>query len=199
MEDPPERVLYKSLYPDEAQEEQGAGTYIFIALCCIFVIAVLGCSYEVLRSARRDRKRRRAGASGANGGSATGSPSASQRWQTPYTESAPPSTGVKSVGFKAIVVDEKRPNGTHAKPIPKDYKPVSNTEVDLINGKKVLGKGEPISPHIQNLLIFYFILFICNQRIYFTADEEPEKKELLGVNTGTTTKPAKLNPFVKIF
>lgn len=31
------------------------------------------------------------------------------------------------------------------------------------------------------------------------ADEEPEMKELLGVNTGIVTKPAKPNPFVKIF
>lgn len=36
--------------------------------------------------------------------------------------------------------------------------------------------------------------FVC-----IAADEEPEKKELLGVNTGIVTKPAKLNPFVKIF
>lgn len=35
--------------------------------------------------------------------------------------------------------------------------------------------------------------------IFFIADEEPEKKELLGVNTGIITKSPKLNPFVKIF
>lgn len=37
-------------------------------------------------------------------------------------------------------------------------------------------------------------IFIC-----ITADEEPEKKELLGVNTGIVIKPVKPNPFVKIF
>jgi len=35
--------------------------------------------------------------------------------------------------------------------------------------------------------------------MYIAADEEPEKKELLGVNTGIVTKAAKPNPFVKIF
>lgn len=39
---------------------------------------------------------------------------------------------------------------------------------------------------------------ICTS-LFIAADEEPEKKELLGVNTGIMTKPAKLNPFVKIF
>lgn len=37
-------------------------------------------------------------------------------------------------------------------------------------------------------------IFVC-----ITAEEEPEKKELLGVNTGTVIKPVKPNPFVKIF
>ncbi|XP_043284971.1 uncharacterized protein axo isoform X2 [Venturia canescens] len=151
VEDPPERVLYKSLYPDETKEEQGAGTYIFIALCCIFVAAVVGCTYEVLRSAGRDRKRRRAAASAANGsgGGGGGSPSGTQRWQQPLT----PSGATKSVGFKTNVENDKRPNGTHAKSIPKDYKPVPNSEHknDPVNDKKVLAK-----------------------------DEEAEKKELLG-------------------
>jgi len=48
-----------------------------------------------------------------------------------------------------------------------------------------------------------FCLFIKIQLIFvflcITAEEEPEKKELLGVNTGTVIKPVKLNPFVKIF
>lgn len=42
---------------------------------------------------------------------------------------------------------------------------------------------------MKNIFSFFFRL----------ADEEAEKKELLGVNTGTVSKPAKPNPFVKIF
>ncbi|XP_020291708.1 uncharacterized protein LOC109858643 isoform X3 [Pseudomyrmex gracilis] len=165
VEDPPERILYKSQYSDATQEEQGAGTYIFIALCCIFVAAVVGCIYEVWRSARKDRQRRRNAASGAMATSAVAS--GSQRWQSQqYTESLVSTTGVKTVGFK--MDDDKRPNGTHVKvPSTKEYKPLPNTEPkDLINDKKV---------HIK--------------------EEDPEKKELLGVNTGIVTKPAKPNPF----
>lgn len=42
-----------------------------------------------------------------------------------------------------------------------------------------------------------FLYLYCY--VYIAADEEPEKKELLGVNTGIVTKAAKPNPFVKIF
>ncbi|XP_071631062.1 axotactin isoform X1 [Temnothorax longispinosus] len=164
VEDPPERILYKSQYSNATQEEQGAGTYIFIALCCVFVAAVLGCIYEVWRSARKDRQRRRDAASGA------ASPSGSQRWQSQqYTEPLVTPSGVKAVGFKNVMDDDKRPNGTHAKvPNAKEYKPLPNAEPkDLMNDKKV---------HIK-------------------ADEEPEKKELLGVNTGIVIKPVKPNPF----
>lgn len=138
MEDPPERVLYKSQYSDTTQEEQGAGTYIFIALCCVFVTAVIGCIYEVWRSARKDRRRR--GASGA-AAAPTVPASSSQRWQSQqYTE--PLAGGVKTVGFKNVNEDEKRPNGTHMKPPSKDYKPLPNAELkDLINDKKVHIKG----------------------------------------------------------
>ncbi|XP_011062628.1 PREDICTED: uncharacterized protein LOC105150935 isoform X2 [Acromyrmex echinatior] len=164
VEDPPERILYKSQYSGATQEEQGAGTYIFIVLCCVFVIAVVGCIYEVCRSTRKDRQRKRAAASAA----ATGS--GSQRWQSQqYTDSLVTATGVKAVGFKNVMDDDKRPNGTHVKVSnAKEYKPLPNTEPkDLMNDKKI---------HIK-------------------AEEEPEKKELLGVNTGTVIKPVKPNPF----
>ncbi|XP_070161530.1 axotactin isoform X6 [Polyergus mexicanus] len=151
VEDPPERIPYKSQYSSATQEEQGAGTYIFIALCCVFVAAVIGCIYEVWRSARKDRERRRRAASGA---AATVAASGSQRWQPQqYTESLVTATGVKAIGFKNVMDDDKRPNGTHVKaPGAKEYKPLPNTEPkDLMNDKKVHAK-----------------------------DEEPEKKELLG-------------------
>ncbi|CAD6222700.1 GSCOCG00001098001-RA-CDS, partial [Cotesia congregata] len=166
VEDPPARVPYKSIYNDETKEEQGAGTYIFIVLVCVFVFAVLGCIYEVIRSARRDRKRRRARASAAVSGS--GSPGGSKRWQPTYANSVVGPSGVKTVGFKTITEDEKRPNGTHNKISVKEYKSVPNSESknDVSNDKKV-----------------------------FIKDEESEKKELLGVNTGTGPKPAKPNPF----
>ncbi|XP_043670095.1 neurexin-4 isoform X1 [Vespula pensylvanica] len=165
VEDPPERILYKSQYSDATQEEQDAGTYIFIALCCLFVGAVIGCIYEVWRSARKDRRRRRSAAAAA---SKSPSPSGSQRWQPQqYTDSLVTTTGIKTIGFK-ITDDEKRPNGTHMKATAKEYKPLPNTEPkELMNDKKV---------HIK-------------------ADEEPEKKELLGVNTGIVNKPPKPNPF----
>lgn len=142
MEDPPARTPYKSLYNDETQEEQGAGTYIFIALCCIFISAVIGCAYEVMRSARSDRKRRRARDDAAITGS--GSPGGSQRWQPAYTDSVVSPSGVKTVGFKTVNEEEKRPNGTHAKVLNKDYKPVPSTEPknDLTNDKKVHVKGQ---------------------------------------------------------
>ncbi|XP_015175863.1 PREDICTED: neurexin-2 isoform X7 [Polistes dominula] len=163
--DPPERILYKSQYSDATKEEQGAGTYVFIALVCLFVAAVIGCIYEVWRSARKDRRRRRSAAAVA---SKTPSPSGSQRWQPQqYTDSLVTTTGIKTIGFK-ITDDEKRPNGTHIKATAKEYKPIPNTEPkELMNDKKV---------HIK-------------------ADEEPEKKELLGVNTGIVNKPPKPNPF----
>ncbi|XP_011690893.1 PREDICTED: uncharacterized protein LOC105451879 isoform X4 [Wasmannia auropunctata] len=165
VEDPPEKILYKSQYSDATQEEQGAGTYIFIALCCVFVAAVLGCIYEVWRSARKDRQRRRDEASEAVATTA----SDPHRWQPQYTESLVTASGVKTVGFKNVMDDDKRPNGTHVKVSnAKEYKSLPNTEPkDLMNDKKV---------HIK-------------------ADEEPEKKELLGVNTGTVIKPVKPNPF----
>ncbi|XP_014610839.1 PREDICTED: neurexin-2 isoform X1 [Polistes canadensis] len=163
--DPPERILYKSQYSDATKEEQGAGTYVFIALVCLFVAAVIGCIYEVWRSARKDRRRRRSAAAAA---SKSPSPSGSQRWQPQqYTDSLVTTTGIKTIGFK-ITDDEKRPNGTHVKATAKEYKPIPNTEPkELMNDKKV---------HIK-------------------ADEEPEKKELLGVNTGIVNKPPKPNPF----
>ncbi|XP_061934180.1 axotactin isoform X2 [Apis cerana] len=160
VEDPPERIPYKSQYTNATQEEQGAGTYIFIALCCVFVTAVIGCIYEVWRSARKDRRRRRASVA------STVPAPGSQRWQSQqYTD--PLTGGVKTVGFKNVAEDEKRPNGTHMKAAVKEYKPLANAESkELINDKRV---------HI--------------------IDEEPEKKELLGVNTGIITKSPKLNPF----
>jgi len=140
VEDPPERILYKSQYSGATQEEQGAGTYIFIALCCVFVAAVIGCIYEVWRSARKDRQRRRDAASGAVATTASGS----QRWQSQqYTDSLVTATGVKTIGFKNMMDDDKRPNGTHIKvPNAKEYKPLPNTEPkDLMNDKKVHIKG----------------------------------------------------------
>ncbi|XP_063977101.1 axotactin isoform X2 [Diachasmimorpha longicaudata] len=102
----PGKIPYKSLYHDETEEEQGAGMYIFIGLCCIFVAAVLACSYEVWRSARRDRKRKRRARAAAMAGG--GSPGGSQRWQATEGNSVG-----KTVGFKAVIEEEKRPNGTH--------------------------------------------------------------------------------------
>ncbi|XP_076293920.1 axotactin isoform X4 [Lasioglossum baleicum] len=166
VEDPPAKNLYKSQYSDATQEEQGAGTYIFIVLCGVFVTAVIGCIYEVWRSARKDRRRRRASVVSAT---STVPASSSQRWQSPqYTDTL--ASGVKTVGFKNVTEDEKRPNGTHIKPpSSKEYKPLSNADSkDLVNDKRV---------HIK--------------------DEESEKKELLGVNTGIITKPPKRNPFGK--
>ncbi|XP_066589237.1 axotactin isoform X2 [Prorops nasuta] len=151
VEDPPERILYKSQYSDATQEEQGVMTYIFIGLCCVFVSAVVGCTYEVWRSARKDRRRRR-GLSSSGAGS-SGTPAA--RWQQ---------TSGKGTTFK-VGEDEARTNGTHARA--KEYKPLLNSDSkELINEKRVR-----------------------------TKDEGPEKKELLGVNTGSVTKTAKPNPF----
>ncbi|KAI4504069.1 hypothetical protein M0802_000540 [Mischocyttarus mexicanus] len=133
--DPPERIVYKSQYSDATKEEQGAGTYVFIALVCLFVGAVIGCIYEVWRSARKDRRRRRSAAAAA---SKSPSPSGSQRWQPQqYTDSLVTTTGIKTIGFK-ITDDEKRPNGTHVKATSKEYKPLPNTEPkELMNDKKV--------------------------------------------------------------
>ncbi|XP_048515012.1 uncharacterized protein LOC105689244 isoform X2 [Athalia rosae] len=160
--DPPERKVYMSQYTDSTQEEQGAGTYIFIALCVILVAAVMGCIYEVWRSARKDRQRR----SRDREEIATNP----QRWQgAPYADSVIASApSVKSVGFKTDE-DDKKSNGTLAKSATKDYKtvPTAETKIDLLIDKKT---------HIK-------------------ADEEPEKKELLGVNTAVVFKSPKLNPF----
>lgn len=138
MEDPPERILYKSQYSDATQEEQGAGTYIFIALCCVFVTAVIGCIYEVWRSARKDRRRRRAGSVTA---ATTVSAPGTQRWQSQqYTDQL--AGNVKTVGFMTVTEEEKRPNGTHVKPAAKEYKPLANAESkDLVNDKRVHIKG----------------------------------------------------------
>lgn len=152
--DSPERILYKSQYAGATQEEQGAGTYIFIALCCIFVTAVLGCIYEVWRSARKDRQRRRNIAAGTAANAAVAT--SSQRWQPQqYTESLVTVSGVKAIGFKNVMDDDKRPNGTHVKvPSAKDYKPLLNTEPkDLTNDKKVHIKGIPT--------FFIYIVSIC--------------------------------------
>lgn len=94
----------------------------------------MGCIYEVWRSARKDRRRRRSAAAGT-------AASGSQRWQPQqYTESLVATAGVKTVGFKNVMDDDKRPNGTHVKvPGAKEYKPLPNTE-DL-NDKKVHIKG----------------------------------------------------------
>ena len=102
-------------------------------MCCVFVAAVLGCVYEVLRSARKDKKRRRARSDS----------TASQRWQPPYNDSVMGVTGVKSVAFKTVTDDDKRPNGTHAKPLSKEDKPLLNSDskTDMVNDKKVHMKG----------------------------------------------------------
>lgn len=144
VEEPPERILYKSQYSGATQEEQGAGTYIFIALCCVFVAAVLGCIYEVWRSARKDRQRRRnAASSGTTPNAATTVAAGPQRWQSPpYTEPLVAAAGVKTVGFKSVMEDDKRPNGTHVKVPGKEYKPLPNMESkELMNDKKVHIKG----------------------------------------------------------
>ncbi|KAF7992308.1 hypothetical protein HCN44_001633 [Aphidius gifuensis] len=162
VEDPPARVLYKSQYNDETQEETHAGTYIFIGVCCVFAIIIFCCTCELVRSSRSKRKRRNTRNN--TNANATTLQNTSPRWQSgTFTNSViGPSSG-KSVGFKTNVDDEKRPNGgTHVKP-PKI--PETNNE-QITNDKKV---------HIK--------------------DDEPEKKELLGVNNGNASKSARLNPF----
>lgn len=52
-------------------------------------------------------------------------------------------------------------------------------------------------PNMFACFIYRDLIDICI--LCVTADEEPEKKELLGVNTGIVIKPVKPNPFVKIF
>lgn len=101
---------------------------------------MIGCIYEVWRSARKDRRRRRSAAAAA---SKSPSPSGSQRWQPQqYTDSLVTTTGIKTIGFK-ITDDEKRPNGTHMKATAKEYKPLPNTEPkELMNDKKVHIKGD---------------------------------------------------------
>lgn len=147
-EDPPKRVLYKSHYMDATEEEQGATKYIFFGLVCLFVVAVLGCAYEVWRSDRKDRKRRKLQKQArSRSGSST---SGSQRWPGYGTDSTPTATtplspSTKSVGFKNVDgAEEKRPNGTH-KPVPnsKEYKPLANSEAkaDTGNEKRALAKG----------------------------------------------------------
>ncbi|XP_023314023.1 uncharacterized protein LOC106648034 isoform X2 [Trichogramma pretiosum] len=168
-EDPPKRVLYKSHYSDNTQEEQGAGTYIFFALVCVFVLVVLGCSWEVWRSARKARRRRKQQQRSRSGSSG----SASQRWPAAaYNSDVAPLTpsGGKSVGFKNVVVessvDRKQPNGTHKSTInTTEYKPLPNSDPS----------DKKISP--------------------VKGEEEAEKKELLGVNASLGPKPVKLNPF----
>ncbi|XP_023288585.1 uncharacterized protein LOC105702087 isoform X3 [Orussus abietinus] len=176
VEDPPERIAYTSRYSDATEEEQGAGTYIFVGLCCVFVGAILGCVYEVWRSSRKET-----------------SSSSSQRWQsTGGFEEAPPPTGqtpLKSVAFKGVVAvapasptsptsatleEDKRPNGT-ALPQPlkipgKDYK--SGVE---------LGKSSELP---------------LEKRVHLkSADDESEKEELLGMDTGLIPKIPKTSPF----
>ncbi|XP_068991293.1 axotactin isoform X2 [Neodiprion pinetum] len=167
VEEPPDRVVYKSQRSDETKKEQGAGTYVFIALCIILAAAVMGCIYGVCRSAHKDRQNRARDAEDI----ATNSQS---RWQgDSYDVPAvpPTSTAVKTVGFKTVETeDEKKLNGTHhAKPLAtKDYKTIPNvdTKIDLLHDKKT---------HFK--------------------DEEHEKKELLGVNTALVFKSPKPNPF----
>lgn len=130
MEDPPERIVYKSQYADAKEEEQGAKTYIFIGLCCVFLLAVLCCVVEVIRSSRKEKRMRRTTRSGST-------TSGSQRWQTPYGESKITTGSIKSVGFKNVE-DDKRPNGTH-KNLGKEYKQVPNTEP---KGNSVTNKGQ---------------------------------------------------------
>lgn len=132
--------------------------------------AVIGCIYEVWRSARKDRQRRRRAASGA---AATVATSGSQRWQPQqYTESLVTATGVKTIGFKNVIDDDKRPNGTHVKvPGAKEYKPLPNAEPkDLINDKKVHIKGAIIHLYIEWLIPYSnLIAKICTQFLFKTS------------------------------
>lgn len=119
----------------------------------MLVTVVVGCIYQVWRSARKDRQRRRNAAAGTAPTAAVAS--GSQRWQPQqYTDSLVAAAGVKTIGFKNVMEDDKRPNGTHAKgPSAKEYKPLPNTEPkDLMNDKKVHIKGTPI----RFLSIFFF-------------------------------------------
>ncbi|XP_011501704.1 PREDICTED: uncharacterized protein LOC105365286 [Ceratosolen solmsi marchali] len=173
-EDPPMRIRYKSHYSDATQEEQGAGTYIFIVLVCL-AFAVVGCLGHLWCRSRKDRKRQKQQQRSRSGSSTSNS----QRWPgygPDLTGPAPLGSTPKTVGFKNVDgTEEKRPNGTHASKVTlagsnsKEYKPVANSEpkMDQLYDRRSLGK----------------------------AEEEAEKKELLGVNTGLVSKPAKPNPF----
>lgn len=104
--------------------------------------AVLGCSYEVWRSARKDRKRRKQQQQRSRSGSA-----GSQRW-TGYG----PEPAGKSVGFKVDGEADKRPNGTHKGPAnAKDYKPLASSEAmaDALNDKKSLVKGALLQSRVK--------------------------------------------------
>ncbi|KAJ8683559.1 hypothetical protein QAD02_019351 [Eretmocerus hayati] len=188
--DPPKRVLYKSHYLDTTEEEQGVLTYVFFVLVCIFVTAILCCSWEVLRTARQDRKRRKLKKqqqARARSGSSSSAGGGSQRWAgygtaTSRSSESAPLSGTKSVGFKDVPSDEAAPkrqlNGSAGiKPNAKDYKPLPNTEQATLIGKS------------DNL----------GEKRNASRDEEAEKKELLGVNTGLASKAVKQNPFVKTF
>lgn len=58
VEDPPERVPYKSLYSEVSREEEGTGRMVVITLSVLFVIVIIACVYEVYRSDRSFRKRK---------------------------------------------------------------------------------------------------------------------------------------------
>jgi hypothetical protein len=142
------RIRYKSHYSDATQEEQGAGTYVFIVLVCL-ASAVLGCSCHLWCRSRRDRKRQKQQQRSRSGSSTSGS----QRWPGYGPELAGPA---KSVGFKGVEGSEdKRPNGTKAAagPNSKEYKPVANSEakVEQFYEKRSLGKGPHFRFELANL------------------------------------------------
>lgn len=58
MEDPPERVPYKSLYSEVSKEEDGTGRSVVITLSVLFLVVIFACAYEVYRSDRQFRKRK---------------------------------------------------------------------------------------------------------------------------------------------
>lgn len=103
---------------------------------------MIGCIYEVWRSARKDRERR---ARNSEEEEVAVAPNP-QRWQgPPYNETAVvASSAVKTVGFKPLDEEEKKLNGTHAKSSTKDYKtvPILEPKSDLLLEKKIHIKGD---------------------------------------------------------
>lgn len=60
VEDPPNRVPYKSLYSDVAPVEEGFGKIVFLVLVSIFFLTMIGVAYDLYRTQRNYRRRKEA-------------------------------------------------------------------------------------------------------------------------------------------